>query len=354
MSWILAHFPPPPGIDLHIACLWQGGSRRKTVEFQGVPFHLVPCPKKGRALLFFQRDVSYFRSLFEELKPDVVHGWGTEDSFGLVARKLAPTRHVIGIQGLITEYRLRIPMDRRSMITSLTERLTLRSARWVVAESDYSRRIARPLCPQAEMRVIEHPLRQEFLDAVPATGLAQRIIFIGGIDERKGISDVVTAFANAAPEDWSLHVIGRGSPDSETKLAGLVARLGMVSRVLHDRSLSTPEIVLAMQRSAVFLLPTRIDTGPTALKESLAMGLWPVCYDNSGPGEYIRKFGFGSLTRDLDLDDLTVTLRTAIETAPWKNRSLRDGLQSASRTAFSPAVIWPQLKSLYQEIVGHS
>jgi glycosyltransferase involved in cell wall biosynthesis len=51
----------------------------------------------------------------------------------------------------------------------------------------------------------------------------------------------------------------------------------------------------AMQESAMFLLPSHMDTGPTALKEALAMGLWPVCYDNSGPAELIRRFQFGSL-----------------------------------------------------------
>ena len=155
MSWILAHLPPPEGIDLHIACLWPGGSHRKEAEFNGVRFHLLPCQKRGRALFFFQRDPSFFRGLVDELKPDVIHGWGTEDSFGLVARRLAPFRHVIGIQGLVTEYRRRIPLESRTILTGFTERLTLRSARWVVAESDYSLRVARPLCPQARMRVVE-------------------------------------------------------------------------------------------------------------------------------------------------------------------------------------------------------
>ena len=147
LPWVLAHFPPPDGLDLQIACLWPGGTHRKKVEFQGVSFHLVPCPSRGRALRFFQSDLSYFRPLFDELKPDIVHGWGTEDSFGLVARKLAPFRHVIGIQGLVTEYRRRIPLEARTILTGITERMTLRFARWVVAESNYSLRVARPLCP---------------------------------------------------------------------------------------------------------------------------------------------------------------------------------------------------------------
>lgn len=354
MSWVLAHFPPPGGIDLHIACLWPGGSSRKAMEFNGVFFHLVPCQKRGRALLFFQRDPSFFRGLVEELKPDVIHGWGTEDSFGLVARKLAPCRHVIGIQGLVTEYRRRIPLESRTILTAITERLTLRSARWVVAESDYSLRVARPLCPRAKMRVVEHPLRREFLEAEPSDGVGCRALFIGGITERKGISDALRAFSLAAPGEWSLHVVGSGTAESEAQMAKLANELGLGARFRHDRALSTPELITAMRQCSIFLLPTRIDTGPTALKEALAMGLWPVCYDNSGPGEYVRKFAFGSLARDLDRGDLTATLRTAIETSPWTNLSLRQGLQTASRTTFSRAEIWPQLERLYLEISEQS
>ena len=109
-----------------------------------------------------------------------------------------------------------------------------------------------------------------------------------------------------------------------------------------------------MQKSSIFLLPTRIDTGPTALNESLAMGLWPICYDNSGPGEYIRKSGFGSLARDRDPTDLTATLRTAIERRPWADLGVRRALLSSTRTAFSREEIWPQLQKLYSEIVAEA
>ncbi len=348
MSWILAHLPPPPGVELHVACLWQGGTRRKTVEFGGVPFHLVPCPRRGRALTFFQRDAGFFRPVFAELQPDIVHGWGTEDSFGLVARRLAPRRHVIGIQGLITAYRRRIPMHPRTMLTEVTERLTLRSARQVVAESGYSLREARPLAPRAEMSVIEHPLRAEFLQATPSDGTARRILFIGNVEERKGIGDAVRAFAQLGDSGWHLHVIGHGSDEAD--LAALVDSLGIRSRFTHDRALPVGAVVAAMQQSAIFLLPTRIDTGPTALKEALTMGLWPVCYDNSGPAEYIGLFQFGALARDLDEADLAATLQRAITARPWEDAEARARLRAATRIAFAREEIWPKLLALYREI----
>jgi glycosyltransferase involved in cell wall biosynthesis len=348
--WIVAHLPPPPEVDLHIACLWAGGSSQIRAPYADATFHLLPCPPRGRALFFFQRDRGYFRPLIKELRPDVVHGWGTEDSFGLVARQLAPRRHVIGIQGLINVYRARVPMERRTILTALTERLTLRHARWVVAESGYSLRAARPYCPRATMREIEHPLRDEFLRSEPGDGEARRVLFLGQISERKGISDALRAFAAVPDSSWTLRVIGSGTPEAERHMFVLADQLGIRARVHHDRTLAPQEIVVAMQQSAIFLLPTRIDTGPTALKEALALGLWPVCYDNSGPGEYVRFFQFGSLARDLDQKDLDLKLSAAASVRPWLDPVRRLSLRIATAERFARSRIWGDLVSLYEEV----
>jgi glycosyltransferase involved in cell wall biosynthesis len=105
-----------------------------------------------------------------------------------------------------------------------------------------------------------------------------------------------------------------------------------------------------MQSSSIFLLPTRIDTGPTALKESMAMGLWPVCYDNSGPAHYIRKFEYGNLAQDLNLDSLTGILQTAIASQPWKTREHRAKIASQIRPHFARTRIWPELTKMYADI----
>jgi len=109
-----------------------------------------------------------------------------------------------------------------------------------------------------------------------------------------------------------------------------------------------------MQASSVFLLPTRIDTGPNSVERGARARLWPVCYDNSGPGEYVRRFQFGSLAPDLDLPTLTSTLRTAIEMRPWAGAQLREELGARTREAFSPENIWAKLVELYAEIVADS
>ena len=353
LSWIVAHLPAPQEIELHLACLWPGGTRRESVTFQGANFHVLPCPEKGRALLLFQRDTNYFRSLFEELKPDLVHGWGTEDSYGLVARRLAPQRHVIGIQGLIHTYYKYLPKSYRTLLVRATERMTLRRARNVVAESQYALNSAAPFCPPTAIkRVIEHPLRPEFLGASPSDGTEKTVIFVGAIDERKGVMDAIAAFSKIAPEDWKLHVVGKGTSENESKMYKLVGDMRIDARFHHSRDLETPSLVKAMRESAVFLLPTRVDTGPTALKEALTMGLWPVCYDNSGPGEYIRKYSFGSLATDRDVASLSNELKRCLSETPWKDAEKRKSLERQTRYDFSREQAWKQLTQFYDVVAA--
>jgi glycosyltransferase involved in cell wall biosynthesis len=353
-SWIVAHLPPPSNIDLQVACLWPGGDRRKSFEFEGATFHLVPSPTKGRALLFFQNDPGYFKSLFGELRPDVVHGWGTEDSYGLVARRLAPRRHVIGIQGLIRAYYKYLPKTYRTLFVRVTERMTLKKARNIVAESHYSLDSAAPLCSSAIKSIIEHPLRSEFLTSPPSEGTDRTVLFVGAIEERKGVMDAIVAFSQTAPEDWKLHLVGKGTPKNESHMYRLLRDTQMESRFHHSRMLDAQNLVKAMRSSSVFLLPTRIDTGPTALKEALTMGLWPVCYDNSGPGEYVRKYAFGSLAKDQDMNSLCRELKHCLTDMPWKDLDKRNVLARRTREDFSRELAWDQLTEFYRRVASSS
>ena len=89
-----------------------------------------------------------------------------------------------------------------------------------------------------------------------------------------------------------------------------------------------------------------------ALKEALTMGVWPICYDNSGPGIYIRKYKFGSLAKDRDYDDLCNVLHQCLAEKPWLEEPRRSDSIAMARAGFEPDAIWRQLKDLYLRIVG--
>jgi len=351
-SWILGHLPPPPDVELHIACGHHRFIEPKTIPFQGASIHLVPVKVRARAYSFFQLDWLFFRELKKKVKPDIIHGWGTEDAHAWIAIKLSPEKHVVEVQGNINAYRQRVPMPWLTTLTALSERMALARARCVVAENEYSLGSARHMIKTQSVHAIEHPIRADFLTATPTAGGAKQILFIGAIEERKGIWDALDAFHDGASQGWKLAIVGSGRQEHVAKLRRLISERGLETRVAHYPELSTQEIVTLMQECSVFLLPTRIDTGPTALKEALAMGLWPVCYDNSGPAHYIRRFGYGNLAQDLNRAALTGALKRALAAQEWKQAENRAKIESLIRPLFDRINIWRELMKLYADIAG--
>jgi glycosyltransferase involved in cell wall biosynthesis len=350
-SWVVGHFPPPEEVELHVACRTARHTAYRQLSYKGAHIHLVPVKARARVFCLFQLDWLFYRRLVSRLAPDVTHGWGTEDAYSLVTLKLAPQRHVVQIQGNLNTYRRRVRMPWQTALAAWSERIALARARCVVAENEYSLNSALPMLRTKSVHVVEHPIRADFRTAPPSPGEAKQILFLGAIEERKGIWDALQAFRHGAPPDWTLVIIGNGPPELVANLRRLIRENGLESRVQHHPHLDTSGIIAQMQASSLFLLPTRIDTGPTALKEALSMGLWPVCYDNSGPGHYIRKFQFGNLAEDLNLEALTSVLREAIAAQPWQAPGQRAKIATHIRPHFDPATIWPQLIQMYRQIM---
>jgi glycosyltransferase involved in cell wall biosynthesis len=349
-SWILGHLPPPEDVELHIACRTARHTQYREFTYAGAHFHLIPVKSRARALCLFRFDWIYFRKLMPRIKPDVVHGWGMEDAYANVAIKLSPERHVVEVQGNLNAYRKRVKMSWLIRWTALNERQMLARARHVAAENEYSLGSAMGMIRTKSVHAIEHPIRPVFLTAPPSDGMARQILFLGAIEERKGIGDALEVFRNGAPKDWTMAIVGNGGAEQVARMREEISKSDLSGRVVHHAQLNTSEIVSVMQSSSVFLLPTRIDTGPTALKEALAMGLWPVCYDNSGPGHYIKKFQYGNVAEDLNLAALMEVLRRAIAAQEWKCAVNQAKVKSHIRPHFDRARIWRELINLYRQI----
>lgn len=355
VSWIVAHLPPPPDIDLHLACLWPGGAAPKTVTFRGATVHLVPCPRRGRAASFFLRDARFYGPLYKALRPDLVHGWGTEDSNGLVAVRLAPERHVVGIQGVMNVINTRNPPTVRDRVAAAVERFTLARARHVVAESVFAAGAGGRWCRKTEPVVVPQPVRRDILEAEPDAVPRRQAVFLGRIARQKGIDDAVEAFARAAPKDWTLTIVGSGSPRERRRLESGLRAFDLSSRTVCIEHLPESGVTRLLQESALLVLPTRADSGPTVLKEALCLGVWPVCYDNTGPGELIRAFGYGTLARDGDKGDLVRCLLEAFREEPWGFGDRRKACAAAARSAFARERAWEHLRRLYAAVLaeGH-
>ena len=81
------------------------------------------------------------------------------------------------------------------------------------------------------------------------------------------------------------------------------------------------------------------------------MGLWPICYDNTGPQELIGKYGVGSLVPTGDVAALTEKVRQVLKKKPWQDQVRMQQIAETVRTDLSPAAIWEKLGKVYDSII---
>jgi len=109
-----------------------------------------------------------------------------------------------------------------------------------------------------------------------APGAARRVLFLGNLSERKGVSDLLAALARPGFDAGPLEVVLAGGGD----IAGYEAKargLGLGDRVRFAGWCDQQQVADLMLRSDVLLLPSYDEGLPLVILEALAHGMAVVC-----------------------------------------------------------------------------
>ena len=358
-SWVLGHLPPPKDVELHIVCPVGGlYAPRVDFEYKGAQWH---CFRRYRfeLPLLWLRFYWQIRSFVKELSPDVIHGWGGETGCGWIATLLTSSA-VVSVQGLLrwfekllSEAGAKSKFTISSWLQGLIEKATYRRAAICLVESEASRRGLLKYYGQKSV-LVHHPLRREFIDAsIPLENLSAlgvvNIVFVGSLTERKGAVDALRAFSEVAETGTHLSMIGEGL--LRQQLETVIAENGLNGKVELLGTLSVDKILEVFKTAQLFLLPSYGDTGPTALKEALASGLYPICYDNSGPRDLISHYGCGSLCTTGDIKQLVSTLRTCLMDVQHY-RQMAISVAEKVRDELSCRTVWRELEEVYRNVIA--
>ncbi len=177
-----------------------------------------------------------------------------------------------------------------------------------------------------------------------------KVLFLGIIGHRKGVYDLLPAFAQAldARPGMKLLIGGNGEVEqararaAELGLADSVEFLGWVGADRRDELLAAAD---------VFVLPSYNEGLPISLLEAMSWGVPVVSTTVGGIPELIRDGTDGFL---LEAGDVPALARSLIELA--SDASLRERMGRAGREqvaeAFSREAVLPRLEQLYAEVSG--
>jgi glycogen(starch) synthase len=174
-------------------------------------------------------------------------------------------------------------------ITGLPTRISLDGAARYVFVSEVVRRHARAAGHELPGSEIAHSgIDSAYLDPRPERPWGWRLLYVGRLDERKGVLDAVSALAELPP-DASLTLAGAGDRRLEDRVRDRARRLGVEDRVtllgMCDRR-SLPDIY-ASANAVLFPVRWEEPWGLVPL-EAMGIGCPVIATGRGGSGEYLR------------------------------------------------------------------
>ncbi len=283
----------------------------------------------------------------DELRPDVVSWWSMGGlSLTLIEEVRRRGLPAVGFvhddwldYGRHVDGWLRMYGGRRRAAAPLAERLAGiparvdlgGAARWVFV-SDFTRRRAESLGLGLERTAVANSgIDSAFLDPAPEQDWGWRLLYVGRLDNRKGVHTAIESLAQL-PAEARLRVVGGWDVAEAERLTALAERLGVGERVSLDGQRPRDELAAAYAWSDAVLFPVIWDE-PWGLVplEAMAKGRPVVATGRGGSAEYLRDGENCLLFEAADAGALADSVRRLADDPELRSRLRSRGLEDAAR-----------------------
>ena len=299
-------------LDLHIFAVRRHYPADFSFQRANATFHCVKVPPGMRTLSFFWWETLLIGRALKALRPDLVHAWGTERGAALVASRL---RHpaLVTMQGLLGWCAEQIKPDNFMRLEARLERVSLRRASVVTAESKFALGWLHERFPHLQVRQVEHAPNWLFHQLVRRASLKPfNFLFVGTMSRLKGTDLLLQALDKLLNEiDFRLTIVSVETPEFLKHLRTL-GSAALWERITILTNLTQPEVAAQMETATIMLFPTRVDNSPNSVKEAVVAGLPVVASAIGGIVDYVIPGQNGLLFKAGDLDEFVATIRAAV------------------------------------------
>lgn len=345
LSQVAEEFSRAEDLDLVWVAIEPGGSETSVEKSHNQTFIRLAHPKISFDLALGYRIVKHrFARLIALLKPDLVHAWGTERLESAVT-EVAHCPSILSMQGIITRYASigSLPDTWQWRAIAKAEPRWVKAATVVTSESQWGLDQLRVLGRTERTHQVEYGVHPSFYDLQWNPDPADPVLlYAGSIDKRKGVDVMVEAAARNPQRHWRLEIAGDGELRAELearKVPG-VTWLGSIDwKTLQEK----------LTKAWGFILPTRADTSPNAVKEARVVGLPVITTPHGGQAGYVLDGQNGWIVEPLEADALaaacerlTQSFETATRMGATRHEIDRDYFQP-KRTADAFLALYRQL-----------
>ena len=292
-----------------------------------------------------------FRSAISRSKPHVIH---INTAFepraiirDLVLAKSAGSRpivlHVHGGRFVMQDFT-------NSALAWASEQL-LRSASRVIVLSDGERDRLLERTPGLNITVLPNAVSTTNLPLAERTSGTKNIIYLGRLDESKGLGDMVEACRMLIPQGFKFRFSCYGAgPDQKKFVSDMKSILG--SDFHFGGVVAGAEKVQALASGDIFLMPSRFEGLPMALLEAMASGCVPIVSNRGAIPTVVDDGRNGFLVEPGDLTQIVGKLKFLLSEGEAGWEAYRRHARETVIERFDIGGYVEKLRSIYLELAS--
>lgn len=238
------------------------------------------------------------------------------------------------------------PPWRRRLIAREFER-----CRQVLVLSESWAEFVRSMAPKASVRILPNYVHiPERTDARSALRGDVNVLFLGLVGARKGVFDLIPAFAKALAVLPKLRLLIGGNGEVETARA-LARSVGIEDRVDFLGWVSGDQKAQALRAAHIYVLPSHNEGLPVSILEAMSYGLPVIATRVGGIPELVRAGLDGLIVDAGDIDALALAILSLAE-SPERRHTMGESAYERAVRLFSKDAVLPALRQVYDELLG--
>lgn len=217
-------------------------------------------------------------SAIRSIRPDIIHIhgiWAPSSHAAVVCARKQNIPYVIAPRGMLEPWSLNAKKWKKWLAMRLYQRRDLQHAAFLHATAESEAEHFRNLGFIQPVVVI--PNGVNLPHALPAKSLymegRRRVLFISRIHPKKGLVELIHAWALIRPSDWVLEIVGPDTDGYQKVIEQAVADQGVQSSVIFTGPLEDEKKWEAYCRADLFVLPTFSENFGIVVAEALYAGV---------------------------------------------------------------------------------
>jgi glycosyltransferase involved in cell wall biosynthesis len=352
---LLQGFAQLPEVEIHVVSCTQQPMRAPEKIAENIWYHALHVPKTGWMRTLYQGCIRATRKKLREIRPDIVHGQGTERDCAISA-VLSGFPNVLTIHGnmrSVAEFYRAWPGSFYWLAARL-EGFALRRTAGVFCNSAYTESLVRPSAPKTWR--VPNALRPAFFVPPSQTtrGVRPVLLNVGAVSPHKQQAEILAVARKLWQRGLRFEMQFAGTVDQRTGYdAGFMRQIAGAERAGYARHLGmlqTNELVAAMDAASALVHFPLEEAFGLVVAEALARNL--KLFASSAGG--VPDIATGIESAELLPMNGWIALENSI--ARWLEAGCPrpSGVAEVMRRRYHPGVIARRHLEIYREISGSS